>query len=370
MRGEDAQPTTLFSYIALEDRIPADHPLRVIRTLIDPMLVALSPRFDTLYSPQGRRSIAPEKLLRALLLQVLYTIRSERQLMEQLQYNLLFRWFVGLGIDDPVWVPTVFTKNRDRLLAGDIADALLHEVLRTAHTQGLLSHEHFTVDGTLLEAWASQKSFRPKDEPPAPPPPPADGAGRNPSVNFRGERRSNATHASTTDPDARLTRKSNQAAAILAYQASVLMDNRHGLVVATHVTHPGYPAEGEAALELLSTLEPRARRRTLGADKGYDRPEIVAGVRALGVTPHIAPNVHATKPTTAIDGRTTHHPGYAVSQRKRKLVEQGFGWSKVIGLLRKLRHRGLARVGWIFAFTNAAYNLVRMRTLIGLGVCA
>jgi len=367
MRGDDAQPASLFSYIQLEDRIPADHPLRVIRTLIDPMLAALSPRFDTLYSPQGRRSIAPEKLLRALLLQVLYTIRSERQLMEQLNYNLLFRWFVGLGIDDPVWVPTVFTKNRDRLLAGDIADALLHEVLRAAQAKGLLSHEHFTVDGTLLEAWASHKSFRPKDEPPAPPP---DGASRNPSVDFRGERRSNTTHASTTDPDARLVRQSNQAAAILGYQGSVLLDNRHGLVVATHVTHPGYTAEGDAALELLTTLEPRARRRTLGADKGYDRPDIVAGVRALGVTPHIAPNVHPTKPTTTIDGRTTRHPGYALSQQKRKLVEQGFGWGKVIGLLRKLRHRGLARVGWVFTFTNTVYNLVRLRTLIGLGVCS
>ncbi len=366
MRGDDARPASLFSYIQLEDRIPADHPLRVIRTLIDPMLAALSPRFDALYSAQGRRSIAPEKLLRALLLQVLYTIRSERQLMEQLNYNLLFRWFVGLGIDDPIWVPTVFTKNRDRLLAGDIADALLHEVLRAAQTKGLLSHEHFTVDGTLLEAWASHKSFRPKDEPPAPP---TEGTGRNPSVDFRGERRSNTTHASTTDPDARLVRKSNHTAAILGYQGSVLLDNLHGLVVATHVTHPGYTAEGEAALELLTTLEPRARRRTLGADKGYDRLDIVAGVRALGVTPHIAPNVHPTKPTTTIDGRTTRHPGYAVSQRKRKLVEQGFGWGKVIGLLRKLRHRGLARVGWVFTFTNAVYNLVRMRTLIGLGVC-
>jgi transposase len=253
MRGADAQPASLFSYVHREDRIPADHPLRVIRTLIDPMLAALSPRFEAMYSPNGRRSIAPEKLLRALLLQVLYTIRSERQLMEQLDYNLLFRWFVGLGVDDPVWVPTVFTKNRDRLLAGNIADALLHEVLRVAQAKGLLSQEHFTVDGTLLDAWASHKSFRPKDE--APPPPPSS-AGGNPSVNFRGERRSNATHASTTDPDARLARKSNHGAARLSYQASVLMDNRHGLVVATHVTQPGYTAEWDAALELLSTLEP------------------------------------------------------------------------------------------------------------------
>lgn len=365
MRGADAQPASLFSYVALEDRIPADHPLRVIRTLIDPMLAVLSSRFDALYSPQGRRSIAPEKLLRALLLQVLYTIRSERQLMEQLDYNLLFRWFVGLGIDDRIWVPTVFTKNRDRLLEGNIADALLHEVLRVAHGKGLLSQEHFTVDGTLLEGWASHKSFRRKDGSDTAPP---DG-GSNPSVNFRGERRSNATHASTTDPDVRLARKSPQTGAILAYQASVLMDNRHGLVVGTHVTQPGYPAEGEAALELLTTLEPRARRRTLGADKGYDRPEVVAGVRALGVTPHITPNLHKQKLTSAIDGRTTRHPGYAVSQEKRKLIEQGFGWCKGIGLLRKLRHRGLDRVGWIFTFTNTVYNLVRLRTLIRVGVC-
>jgi transposase len=367
MRGEDAQPASLFSYVHLEDRIPADHPLRVIRTLIDPMLAALSPRFEAMYSPNGRRSIAPEKLLRALLLQVLYTIRSERQLMEQLDYNLLFRWFVGLGIDDPVWVPTVFTKNRDRLLAGNIADALLHEVLRVAQAKGLLSQEHFTVDGTLLDAWASHKSFRPKDE--APPPPPSS-AGGNPSVNFRGERRSNATHASTTDPDARLARKSNHGAARLSYQASVLMDNRHGLVVATHVTQPGYTAEWDAALELPSTLEPRARRRTLGADKGDDQPDFIAAVRALNTTPHVTPNIHPTKPTSALDARTTRHPGYALSQQKRKLVEQGFGWSKVIGLLRQLRHRGLERVGWIVSFTNAAYNLVRMRTLLGLGVCA
>jgi transposase len=367
MRGADAQPASLFSYVHREDRIPADHPLRVIRTLIDPMLAALSPRFEAMYSPNGRRSIAPEKLLRALLLQVLYTIRSERQLMEQLDYNLLFRWFVGLGVDDPVWVPTVFTKNRDRLLAGNIADALLHEVLRVAQAKGLLSQEHFTVDGTLLDAWASHKSFRPKDE--APPPPPSS-AGGNPSVNFRGERRSNATHASTTDPDARLARKSNHGAARLSYHASVLMDNRHGLVVATHVTQPGYTAEWDAALELLSTLEPRARRRTLGADKGYDQPDFVAAVRAFNTTPHVTPNIHPTKPTSALDARTTRHPGYALSQQKRKLVEQGFGWSKVIGLLRQLRHRGLERVGWIVSFTNAAYNLVRMRSLMGLGVCA
>jgi transposase len=366
MRGDDTPSTTLFSYIQLEDRIPVDHPLRVIRTLVDPMLSALSPRFDALYSAHGRPSIAPEKLLRARLLQVLYTIRSERQLMEQLHYNLLFRWFVGLGIDDPVWVPTVFTKNRDRLLAGNIADALLHEVLHLAQRRGLLSQEHFTVDGTLLEAWASHKSFRPKDGPPAPP----DGPDRNPSLDFRGERRSNVTHASTTDPDTRLARKSNHGAARLSYQASVLMDNRHGLIVATDVRSPGYHAEREAAIELLATLPPRARQRTLGADKGYDAATWIAAVRTLRVTPHVAPNIHATKPTSAIDARTTRHPGYAVSQRKRKLVEQSFGWSKTIGLLRQLRHRGRERVAWIVSFTHTVYNLVRLRSLIGLGTCA
>ena len=365
MRGDDRQPAALFRYVQLEDRIPADHPLRVIRTLIDPLLVALSPRFDALYAKHGRPSIAPAKLLRALLLQVLYTIRSERQLMEQLNYNLLFRWFVGLGIDDPVWVPTVFTKNRDRLLAGNIADALLHEVLGVAQARGLLSNEHFTVDGTLLDAWASHQSFRPKDEPPRP-----DGLGRNPSRDFRGEQRSNATHASTTDPDARLARKSNHGAARLSYQASVLMDNRHGLIVATDVRSPSYHAEGEAAIELLAMLPPRQRRRTLGADKGYDHPAIVTAIRALDVTPHVAPNIHATKPTSALDTRTTRHLGYQQSQRKRKLVEQSFGWSKTVGLLRQLRHRGRERVAWIVSFTHTVYNLVRLRTLIGPAGCA
>jgi transposase len=261
MRGADGQPGSLFSYVALEDRIPADHPLRVIRTLIDPMLVALSSRFDEVYSGQGRPREAPPGVVAR---SALY---HSKRAAAQLDYNLLFRWFVGLGIDDPVWVATVFTKNRDRLLAGNIADALLQEVLRVAHGKGLLSHEHFTVDGTLLEAWASHKSFRPKDDGAQDPTPPPDG-GSNPSVNFRGERRSNATHASTTDPDARLARKSNGTAAILAYQASALMDNRHGLVVGTHVTEPGYAAEGDAALELLTTLEPRARRRTMGPTRG------------------------------------------------------------------------------------------------------
>ena len=337
-----------------------------IPALVQPVLTALSPRFQTLYSTMGRPSIPPERLLRALLLQVLFTVRSERQLMEQLNYNLLFRWFVGLNPDDAVWVPTVFSKNRDRLVEGGIADAVLQEVLKAADTRHLLSHEHFTVDGTLLEAWASHKSVRPKDDPS---PPPSDGDPKNPTINFRNEKRSNATHQSVTDPDARLTRKSAGTATILGHLGSVLMDNRHGLMVATDVRAPGYTAECDAAVEMLTTLEPRATRRTLGGDKGYDRTELVDGARACHVTPHVAQNIHAKKPTSAIDGRTTRHAGYDLSQVKRKLIEEGFGWGKVIGGWRKLHHRGHAKVGWIFTFTNAAYNLVRIRTLIRAGVC-
>lgn len=367
MRGPDHPQTALFSYLSVEDRIPADHPLRAIQALVNPLLGALSPRFQAMYATTGRPSIPPERLLRALLLQILYTIRSERQLMEQLDYNLLFRWFVGLNPDDAVWVPTVFTKNRDRLLEGNIAEAFLHGVLKAADTRGLLSHEHFTVDGTLLEAWASQKSFRPKDDPT---PPPSDGDPSNPTVNFRKEKRSNATHQSVTDPDARLARKSGHTAALLCHLGSVLMDNRHGLIVATDVRPPSGTAEREAGVEMLTTLEPRARRRTLGADKGYDTPDFVAGVRACGTSPHVSPNLHERRPTSAIDGRTTRHAGFAISQLKRKVVEEGFGWGKTIGGLRKLHHRGREKVGWIFTFTNAAYNLVRMRTLIRAGVCA
>ena len=366
MRGADHPQTTMFSYVSIEDRIPTDHPLRSIQALVNPILAQLSPRFQTMYATLGRPSIPPERLLRAMLLQILFTIRSERQLMEQLNYNLLFRWFVGLNPDDAVWVPTVFTKNRDRLLEGNIAEAFLHAVLKGADARGLLSHEHFTVDGTLLEAWASQKSFRRKDDPS---PPPSDGDPSNPTVNFHGEPRSNKTHQSVTDPDSRLTRKGNTAA-LLCHLGSVLMDNRHGLIVATDVRPPGYHAERDAGVEMVTTLEPRTRRRTCGADKGYDAPEFVDGVRACNTTPHVTPNIHKTKPTSAIDARTTRHAGFDVSQVKRKLVEEGFGWGKTIGGLRKLHHRGRERVGWIFTFTNAAYNLVRMRTLIRAGVCA
>jgi transposase len=366
MRGADLPQTTLFSVISIEDRIPADHPLRAMRALVNPVIAALSPRFQAMYATIGRPSIPPERLLRALLLQVLYTIRSERQLMEQLDYNLLFRWFVGLNPDDPIWAPTVFTKNRDRLEDGQIAEAFLQEVLKAADQRGLLSHEHFTVDGTLLEAWASQKSFRRKDQPT---PPASDDDPSNPTVNFRQEKRSNTTHQSVTDPDARLSRKSNGTAALLCHLGSVLMDNRHGLIVATDVRPPEYEGERDAAVEMLTTLEPRARRRTLGADKGYDTPAFVAGVRACHTTPHVAQNIHARRAKSAVDRRTTWHPGYAISQVKRKLVEEGFGWGKTIGGLRKLHHRGREKVSWIFTFTNAAYNLVRIRSLMRVGVC-
>jgi transposase len=366
MRGPDHPQTLMFSYRSIDDRIPADHPLRTIQSLVNPILADLSPRFQTMYSTMGRPSIPPERLLRALLVQILFTIRSERQLMEQLDYNLLFRWFVGLNPDDDVWDPTVFTKNRDRLLDGNIAEAFLHGILKAADARGLLSHEHFTVDGTLLEAWASQKSFRRKDDPA---PPPSDDDPSNPSVNFRKEKRSNKTHESVSDPDSRLARKSGGTAA-LCHLGSVLMDNRHGLIVATDVRPPAYEAEREAGVELLTTLEPRVRRRTLGADKGYDTAEFVTHVRACNTTPHVAPNIHSNKPTSAIDERTTRHAGFDVSQVKRKLVEEGFGWGKTIGGLRKLHHRGREKVGWIFTFTNAAYDLVRIRTLIRAGVCA
>ena len=355
MRGADEQPGSMFSYVSLEARVPADHPLRMIRHITDRALERLSPRFGTLYIAFGRPSIPPERLLRALLLQALYTIRSERQLMEQLDYNLLFRWFVGLGMDDAVWSPTTFTKNRDRLLAGDIAAAFFEAVLIHADTARLLSDEHFTVDGTLLEAWASQKSFRPRDQDP-----PAAGGG-NPMVNFHGQRRTNATHQSTTDPDARLYKKARGREARLGYLGHVLMEHRSGLIVKATVTPADGYGERDAALVMIEGV-PGRRRITVAADKGYDTRDFVAGLRAMQVTPHVAQ--HTTGRRSAIDARTTRHAGYAISQQKRKLVEQGFGWMKTVGGLRKLRHRGGALVTWIFTFTAAAYNLVRMRRLL------
>ena len=353
MRGDDPQSAHMFSYLSPEQRVPADHPLRPIRQLTDAALAAMSPRFALMYSTLGRPSVPPEKLLRALLLQVLYSIRSERQLMEQLDYNLLFRWFVGLNMDDAVWSATTFSKNRDRLLAGDVAQAFFQEVRAAADAAGLLSSEHFTVDGTLLEAYASLKSFQPKDGPPTP----SDDDPGNPTVNFRGQRRSNQTHQSTSDPDSRLFRKGAGQPSRLAYTGSALMENRHGLVVGTCTGPATGTAEREAALTLLSAL-PR-RRATVGADKGYNQRAFVDAARALGKTPHVAEKTDYN----AIDGRTTGAPGFAVSQRVRKRIEEVFGWMKTVGLLRKLRHRGLARVDWVFTFTATAYNLVRIRNL-------
>jgi transposase len=356
MRGADERSNFLFSYLSPEQRVPADHPLRPIRRIVDAALARLSPRFDAMYTDFGRPSIPPEQLLRALVLQVLYTVRSERLLIEQLEYNLLFRWFVGLGMDEPIWDHSTFSKNRDRLLRGDIADAFFAEVLNEARTHGLLSDEHFTVDGTLLEAWASHKSFRPKDE--EPPTPPGDP--KNPAVNFRGQRRKNDTHASTTDPDARLYRKGDGQPARLVYMGHVLMENRSGLVVDTEVTPADGYGERHAALTMVEALP--GDRVTLGGDKAYDEAGFVAELRHMHVTPHVAQNT--TNRRSAIDARTTAHPGYAISQRTRKRVEEIFGWMKTVGLLRKLRHRGGQRVTWIFRFTAAAFNLVRIRNLV------
>jgi transposase len=356
MRGDDRRQGAMFSYVSLEQRVPENHPLRPIRAMVDQALVDLSEAFEGLYSRVGRPSIPPEKLLRALLLQVLYTIRSERMLMEQLDYNLLFRWFVGLGMDDGVWVPTVFSKNRDRLLEGDIAKEFFVLVLSQAKKRQLLSMEHFTVDGTLIEAWAGQKSFRRNDEPGDTPP---DDPG-NPTVDFHGEKRSNATHQSTTDAEAKLFKKGKGREAKLSYMGHVLMENRHGLVVDADLTPATGKAERETALELLKQA-PRSGQRTVGADKGYDTRDFVAQARSLGVTPHVAQNTSGRR--SAIDGRTTRHEGYSISQRIRKRVEEVFGWMKTIGLMRKTRHKGVGRVGWMFVFAAAAYNLVRMRNL-------
>ena len=358
MRGDDPRHDGMFSYITPEARVRADHPLRPIRRMTDAALARLSPRFDRLYSTMGRPSIPPEKLLRALLLQLLYSIRSERLLMEELDYNILYRWFVGLSLDDAVWDATTFTKNRDRLLDGDIAEAFFAEVLAAIKDDGLLSDEHFTVDGTLLEAWASHKSFKPKGGSERPPDDP-----KNPTVNFHGETRRNDTHQSTTDPDARLYKKAIGREARLGYLAHLLTENRHGLIVDTAVTAATGTGERGAAIVMLGELPLTSRRITVGADKWYDTREWVATVRQMRITPHVAASVNR-RGGSAIDGRTARHVGYAVSQRKRKLVEQAFGWMKTVGLLRKLRHRGGRLVDWIFTFAAAAYNLVRWRNLL------
>jgi len=359
MRGEDIHQDHLYSYVSPEQRVPADHPLRPIRQMANIVLERLSPQLDALYSAVGRPSIPPEKLLRALLLQVLYTLRSERLLMEELDYNLLFRWFVGLNLDDPVWDATVYGKNRERLLQGDVAEAFFQEVLQLAEEHQLLSDEHFTVDGTLIEAWASLKSFKKKGVEQQTPPPEDPG---NPTVDFHGEQRSNETHQSTTDPEARLFRKGPGKEAKLNYMGHVLMENRNGLAVQTELTQATGTAEREAAVAMVAAQTPDGGV-TLGGDKNYDTQGCVAELRAVGVTPHVAQNT-TRRGGSAIDGRTTRHPGYDLSQRVRKRVEEIFGWLKTVGGMRKTRFRGSARVGWMFTWALAAYNLVRMRNLL------
>lgn len=355
MRGADRQQFGMFSYVSLESRIPKEHPLRTLWVLSDSVLQELSGHFDRLYSHTGRPSIAPEKLLRAILLQVLYSVRSEALLMEQLEYNLLFRWFVGLDVDDAVWDETVFSKNRERLLQGEVAQAFFEKVRQLAEEHGLLSDDHFTVDGTLVEAWAGQKSFQRKGHTGKPPRDPQGGG-----VNFRGELRKNDTHQSTTDAEARLYRKSNNAEARLSYLGHVLMENRNGLVVGATVTQATGTAEREAAAELVVR---RCRRGvTVGADKAYDTRGFVRALRQAGAIPHVAQNTAGRR--SAIDRRTTRHAGYTISQRIRHRVEPIFGWMKTVGMVRKTHFKGRRKVDWMFTFTAAVYNLVRMRNLL------
>src|SRR3954471_24891475 len=356
MRGRDDRADGLFSYVRLEERIPADHPLRAVRRLADEALAALNGRFEALYSLMGRPSIPPEMLLRATLLQAFFSVRSERMLMEQISYNLLFRWFVGLPLDGAVWHATVFTHNRDRLLEAEVARDFLAALLGLPQVKALLSDEHFSVDGTLIEAWASMKSFRPKDGSGEPP-----GPGRNGQRDFRGEKRSNETHASSTDPDASLFKKAAGQASRLCHMGHVLMENRNGLALDAALTRATGTAEREAALAMVGDL-PEGGRITLGGDKAYDTRDFVAEMRRLGVTPHVSQNTNGRR--SAIDGRTTRHAGYAVSARVRKRIEEVFGWMKTVGALRKTRHGGNARVGWMFTFVAAAYNLVRIPKLL------
>lgn len=359
MRGENEPSQAMFCYVSPEGLVPKNHPLRPIKSMADAALKKLSPKFDAMYSHTGRPSIPPEKLLKASLLQAFYTVRSERQLVEQIGYNILFRWFLDMALDEKPWDATVFTKNRDRLLKAEISAHFFAAILEQARSKRLLSDEHFTVDGTLIEAWASIKSFRPKDGPPQGP------IGRNEEVDFRGQKLSNATHASVTDPDAKLYRKSSQQGADLYHMGHVLMENRNGLVVDAQVTQANGTAEREAAKEMIQKVARRkgkTRRTTLGADKGYDTQEFVSALQELKVTPHVAQN--NTNRSSTIDGRTTRHEGYKVSQRIRKRVEEIFGWMKTVGNCRSPMYRGTDRVGWHFTLVASAYNLVRMRNLL------
>jgi len=359
MRGGDERSGSLFSYVDLEARVGKDHPLRAIRGIVNEALSTLSGAFSALYSRSGRPSIPPEKLLRAMLLQAFYSIRSERQLMDRLEFDLLFRWFVGLGVDDAAWDHSTFSKNRERLLEGDIAAKLLGAVLSQPRVNRLLSADHFSVDGTLIEAWASMKSFRPKD---GSGDPPAAGGGRNREADFHGQKRSNATHASTTDPDARLYRKGPGKEAKLCFMGHALMENRNGLVVDACLTEANGHAERIAALHMIEPRADRPRPITLGADKAYDAEDFVNELRSMNATPHVAQNANGR--LSAIDGRTTRHAGYVLSQRIRKRIEEAFGWMKTIGGQEKTKFRGRDRVGWAFTFAAAAYNLARLPKLM------
>jgi transposase len=364
MRGADHQQADMFSYLSPEQRVRKGHPLRAVRAVTDELLERMSPLFDAMYADGGRPSIPPEKLLRAQLLQMLYSVRSERLLMEEIDYSILFRWFVGLNLDEKAWDATSFTKNRDRLLEAAVAKEFLAQVVERARTAGLVSDEHFTVDGTLLDAWASLKSFQPKDKPGAPP----DDDPGNPAVDFHGQKRSNETHESKTDPDALLARKGKGKEAKLSYNGNLLVENRNGLIVDAELLQANGRAERDAALLMLEQV-PGEGHVTVGGDKGFDTAEFVAECRHMKVIPHVEQNT-GRPGGSAIDARTTRHPGYAVSQRKRKRIEECFGWLKDIALLRKLRHRGLFKVAWIFTFAAAAYNLVRMRKLIPIPAAA
>jgi transposase len=363
MRGIDYQQGDMFSYLSPEQRVRQDHPLRTVRAMTDEILERMSPLFDAMYAEGGRPSIPPEKLLRAQLLQMLYSVRSERLLMEEIDYSILFRWFVGLNLDERVWDATSFTKNRDRLLEAAVAKEFLAQVVERARGGGLISDEHFTVDGTLLEAWASLKSFRPKDKQDPPPDDPG-----NPTVDFHGQKRSNETHESKTDPDALLARKGKGKEAKLSYNGNLLVENRNGLIVNAELLQANGRAERDAALLMLEQV-PGDGRITVGGDKGFDTAEFIDQCRHMNVTPHVAQN-NGRCGGSAIDARTTRHAGYEVSQKKRKRIEECFGWLKDIALLRKLKHRGLFKVSWVFTFAAAAYNLVRMRKLIPIQAVA
>jgi transposase len=356
MRGYENQQQQMFSYINLEQRVPQNHPIRKLKKLVNEILGRISWRFDLIYADDGRPSIPPEQLLRGQLLQIFYTIRSERQLMEYIDANLWYRWFVGLGIDDPVWHPTTYSQNRDRLLEHEVAKIFFDEIVHLAKEQGLVSEEHFTVDGTLLESMASIKSFKPKDKNNKPP------KGRNEKIDFKGQTRKNDTHRSTTDPQSMLYKKGKGKEAKLSYMGHVLMENRNGLAINAEATQSTGTAEREASIEMLEESKPKKKKATLAGDKNYDTAKHVENLRSNNTTPHVAQN--NTNRKSAVDGRTTRHKGYEISQRKRKQVEEIFGWTKVIGNVKKLKHKGLEMADWMFTLNIAGYNLVRLIKLI------